>query len=112
MRKHGAPPAEIRIRGHALLDHLDDLMAASPVEADGGELRTVDEDRVGLARLLPKLERALHQLPGDRRVLSRQSPAGEVVGGEPVQYRLTELVRGRLHPPERGRGALDLARFE
>jgi hypothetical protein len=54
-----------------LLDHRDDLVAPAPGPDDEGKLDTVDQDSVGLSRLLPDVKGAL----GEALCVARSSAA-------------------------------------
>ena len=102
----------VRVALHTGLEHLDDLLAATLIHADRSQLGAVDQRRVGLSRLLSKRKRVLDQSLGHGQVFPRGGPPGMIVGDNPMQERLIELVCGRAHTLERRLGAHMLAGFE
>ena len=95
-----------------LLDHRDDLLATALGPDDEGKLDPVDQDRVGLPRLLPDLKGALGETLCGRQIAVKQLPARGMKRGEPLQRRLAELFGDPLSALKRclGTGELPLSR--
>jgi hypothetical protein len=84
-----------------LLDHRDDLLATALGPDDEGKLDPVDQDRVGLSRLLPDLKGALGRALCGRQIAVKKLPRGGLESGEPPQRRLAELLGDPLHAVQR-----------
>ena len=102
--KAGLPRRYPRVLGRALLQHADDLLRPPLLDPDDRDQREVDEQPVGLARLLAEARRRLRQPFRLVELALHEGQPRRVEGRPPAQARLAELTRALAQRGQRALG--------